>query len=138
MKVLTLKRIAQDDYSTLGVLFDERTPFAVTLERPWLDNRARVSCAPLGEYPMKLGTKPIHGLCWEFIVPNRTAMLIHKGNFVEDSEGCIIIGESFEDVQHHTIPKIVTSVQSSGKAYSEFIIRTKDEVEAKLVIVNKI
>ena len=51
MKHIELKRIACDgDRPTLGVLLNNKRPFAVTLERPWLGNRTGESCIPLGDY----------------------------------------------------------------------------------------
>ena len=48
MKTLTIKRIAEIEDGTFGVILDGDTPFAVTLERNWLDNQANVSCIPAG------------------------------------------------------------------------------------------
>ena len=136
MKVFTIKRIALNPDVTLGVFIDEKTPFALTLERPWLDNRPKVSCVPKGEYLVQRTVRPIHGNTWEVLnVPNRSAILIHKGNFVHDSEGCIILGESFEDTLSAKSDRIETTVQSSGKAYSEFMIRLTGKDQFKLIIV---
>jgi len=136
LKVLTIKRIALNPDSVLGVILDETTPFALTLERPWLDNRPSISCIPKGEYTIKRVVKLKHGECFQVMdVPNRTDILIHKGNFVEDSEGCILIGEQFEDILSTKADKVVTSIQRSGVAYSELMVRLHRQDEAKLVIL---
>lgn len=136
LKVLTLKRIAMNPEGTFGVFLDEKTPFCLTLERPWLDNRPKVSCIPRGEYTVNRVVSPRHGETWEVQnVPNRTAILIHKGNFVEDSEGCIIVGEQFEDAVSSQADKVVTMVASSGKAYHELMMRLYRKDSFKLVIL---
>jgi hypothetical protein len=41
---ITLKRISFREDGTFGVLLAGGRPFAVTLERPWRDNRRRQIC----------------------------------------------------------------------------------------------
>ena len=136
MKVLTLKRIALNPESTLGVILDGTEPFALTLELPWKDNRPNESCIPKGEYLALRTVKPIHGECYELQdVPNRSSILFHKGNFPTNSKGCIILGEQFEQTLNPDADKVVTAVLASGKAYSEFMIRLKRDMNFKLVIL---
>lgn len=135
LKVVTIKRIASLPDSMLGVMLDEGIPFCVTLERPWYDNRPEVSCIPEGEYMAKRVVKPKHGECFQIMdVPNRSDILIHKGNFPTDSQGCIIVGEQFEDVLSPAADKVVTSVQASGKAYSEFMLRLLKKDSFRLIL----
>jgi len=138
MKVLTLKRVAMTEDATFGVLIDEpSTPFCLTLEKPWRDNRPNISSIPAGEYLAKRVVRIKFGLTYEILeVPNRTNILIHKGNFSDETSGCILLGESFEDTLSKDGSKIVTGVMSSGKAYSEFITRLKNAEYFKLVIRN--
>jgi len=134
--LMVIKRIALSQDWTLGVILSEgKIPFALTMERPWLNNQKSVSCIPKGEYTCKRVVKPKHGSCFEVTnVPNRTDILIHKGNFVWDSEGCIILGENYQDVMTSKSDKPVTSVQSSGVAYHEFMMLLDKKDEFKLVI----
>ena len=75
-----------------------------TLERPWLGNERSVSCIPEGVYTMGLRTSPVvqrtsrgsHPQGWEIEdVPGRTFIMIHPGNYVRNSEGCVLIGKGF-------------------------------------------
>ncbi len=64
-----------------------------TLECPWRDNQIFVSCCPDGSYPLVAFDSPDHPDCWVLTpVPGRTGILIHVGNTVADTQGCILIG----------------------------------------------
>jgi len=133
MRRFSLFRIAQIiSDGTFGVLRDEGIPFCLTLERLWLNNRKSESCIPEGLYICKRLQSPKFGNTFEVTqVPDRTAILIHKGNIIEDSHGCIILGEQFEPLNGHN------AVLSSGKAFDEFLQRTRDLNEFELIIQNK-
>lgn len=64
-----------------------------TLELPWLENKKAVSCIPVGEYLMVWGWSPrFRRNFWRIGVPGRTGILIHKGNTLKDTSGCILVG----------------------------------------------
>ena len=94
---MRLVRLTKDaDTPTYGVLLNEGIPFALTLERPWLENMPNVSCIPAGVYKAIRHVSPTFGeTFWVQDVPGRTEILFHKGNRVSDSAGCVLIGESF-------------------------------------------
>ena len=78
-----------------GVLVVRGEVVAQTLELPWLGNRRRVSCIPCGEYVMERIESPKFGEVYEIQgVENRSEILIHKGNNVDDTSGCILVGSS--------------------------------------------
>jgi hypothetical protein len=69
-----------------------------TLERPWIGNKRTISCIPRGTYALKphnwedIDTLQFSKV-WQLMnVPNRDAILIHAGNTVDDSKGCILVG----------------------------------------------
>lgn len=94
--ILTLKRIAQRDDGTFGVLLADGCPFAVTLERPWRNNRKGESCIPVGEYTCIRVSSPKFGMTWMVRdVPGRSEILFHAGNIFTDSHGCILVAERF-------------------------------------------
>jgi len=122
MKNFTLSRVSyiDDDDTTFGVLLDEKTPFCLTLERPWLNNEVGKSCIPTGIYICSRVQSPKFGWTFEVTgVPGRTHILFHKGNLVDDSHGCIILGEQYEPLNGQD------GVLSSGKAFTEFMSRLK-------------
>jgi hypothetical protein len=74
-----------------------------TLELPNLSNQHNISCIPEGIYEVHKVTVPRLGNCFQVMnVPNRTGILIHMGNFATgkkiDTEGCILVGTSFMDI----------------------------------------
>jgi Family of unknown function (DUF5675) len=106
---MILQRIKEDLFGTLGeLLFDDRSRTGVyTLEQPWRNNEHDVSCIPLGEYLCISHNSPHFHDVWEVNdVPGRTAILIHAGNTVKDTHGCILVGL-------HTTPEGVGSSQDA-------------------------
>jgi len=116
--IITLKRIAKTPRGVFGVLLkDDGDPFAVTGEREDLNNAQGISCIPVGAYNCERIHSPHFGEVWHIQdVPNRTHILMHKGNVPEeDSEGCILVGEEFGYLGGKT------AVLSSGKGFREFM-----------------
>ena len=66
------------------------------LERPWLDNQRNVSCIPTGKYHVTFLPRSASGRYRNVYhvhnVENRSGILIHQGNLVRHSKGCLIIG----------------------------------------------
>lgn len=68
-----------------------------TLECPWRENQVFTSCCPDGSFPLVAFDSADHPNCWVLTpVPGRTGILIHVGNKVEDTQGCILIGQTQE------------------------------------------
>jgi len=64
-----------------------------TLELPWRDNRRGESCIPEGTYLARKYVSPKYGDTWIIDpVPERSGILMHAGNTVTDTEGCILVG----------------------------------------------
>lgn len=116
-----LIRISYLEKLTFGVLLDNKTPFCVTLEQPWIENRRNVSCIPEGQYACKRVYSRKFGDTFEVMdVPERSHILFHKGNLADDTHGCILVGEQYEPLGGEN------AVLASGKAFREFKDRTKD------------
>jgi hypothetical protein len=66
------------------------------LERPWLNNKPNESCIPAGDYNAIFLPRSASGKYKNIYqlqaVPGRTGILIHQGNLVDHSRGCLIIG----------------------------------------------
>ena len=130
MKTLTLKRIAEIEDGVFGVMLDGNIPFAVTLERNWLDNKNNISCIPIGSYRCVRRLYHKHGY-WTFEVTGvhgRTSILIHSGNTEDDSMGCILIGENFDHL------KSKVAILRSKEAFNEFMDRLRGQDEFTLTI----
>jgi hypothetical protein len=90
---LELKTVAVLDEGAFSVLCWDRRPFAVSVERTFEDGRPVITN---GEYKCTKSTYIKGGYpTFEIAVPGRTRILFHKGNVEEDSEGCVIVAESF-------------------------------------------
>ena len=88
-------------------------------------------CIPEGEYEIRLTNSPHFGRVYEVMnVPDRTHILIHKGNFccarghteyVTDSYGCILPGETFSRLMNKlgNAQRIVTY---SGNAFARLML----------------
>ena len=95
--------------STIGELFLNGERICDTLELPWVDNQRNISCIPEGVYPVRLrlpresATRDyLHLLVQE--VPNRDFILVHRGNFPSQTQGCLLVGLGTEqDVVHNSV-----------------------------------
>lgn len=115
---LILKRVAMDGQGTYGVLIDGTRPFAVTLERPWLNNEKSISCIPAGQYTCRRVRSPKFGNTFEVTgVPGRSHILFHKGNQVEETQGCILVAEQFGKLGNGNV-----AVLQSGQGFTEFML----------------
>lgn len=101
---ICIERVKTDEKQTEGKMYiytaqGELIFHALTIELPWRCNRRRVSCIPAGEYPTFLHHSPKFGhSLWVKNVPDRSEILIHKGNYHRDTLGCILPGKDFVDI----------------------------------------
>lgn len=72
----------------------------VTLENPWKNNQPNISCIPEGIYSLSMRNSPLvkrltgYTKGWEIInVLDRSYIMIHTGNFIIDTDGCLLVGE---------------------------------------------
>lgn len=103
MKSATLIRGPSTDQGTFGTLHtDDGLLEFNTLELPWRDNHADLSCIPAGTYQCVWHHSPSKG--WLYLLTGtepRTNVLIHSANFAGDVtqgwqsqlEGCIALGK---------------------------------------------
>lgn len=91
---LRLIRYSQSLIGTHGILsYDSGAPLCHTLELPWRNNRPMESCIPVGVYDVVKYSGTRHKNCfWVKDVKNRTSILIHEGNTIHQSTGCILVG----------------------------------------------
>lgn len=104
MKVVIMKREYKND-RTLGTLEvyngTELLKTFRSLELPFVGNQRNISCIPLGAYKVCLSHSPKFGECYRLQdVPGRDGILIHKGNYTKNTQGCILVGESWIDLNN--------------------------------------
>lgn len=96
-----------------------------TLELPWLNNTAKISCIPADTYKwMKVG--PSMSIPYDHImlidVPDRSGICIHYGNYAgakkSDILGCILTGRTIADINGDRIADITDSKKTFEKLMS--------------------
>lgn len=117
---IEILRVAQSPKETVGVLFVDGIPFCVTLELPYRENERNISRIPSNRYVVTIEATSKHGVIpVVHDVHDRNGILIHAGNSVADTEGCILVGLSFAESN-----RTVTLVESR-KALAELIRRAR-------------
>lgn len=79
----------------------DKTPVyaCITLELPWRNNERSVSHILSGVYRAIKHRSPKFGPCiWIQDVPDRSEILIHPANWVEQLRGCIAVGRFLTDI----------------------------------------
>ena len=103
MKTLTLTRIAKRADYTIGRLEDENgVKICDTLENTWRDYKGgelkvpRKSAVPEGTYQVVITKSKKFGKYLPLLVgvPGFEGIRIHSGNTVNDTEGCILVGQN--------------------------------------------
>ena len=103
MKTLTLTRIAKRADYTIGRLEDENgVKICDTLEPTWRNYKGgelkvpRKSAVPEGTYPVVVTKSKKFGKYLPLLVgvPGFEGIRIHSGNTVNDTEGCILVGQN--------------------------------------------
>ncbi len=107
MRKIILQRQIENDKQTIGIMVeasssnDEISFLSSTLELPDKDNQKFVSRIPSGIYQVKKRWSLKFGKHFHILdVPNRTCILIHRGNYFFNSTGCIIVGDKFKDINN--------------------------------------
>lgn len=114
MRRAILARLSQDEKETLGIMFLFSGLAVIgkfaTLEPPWKNNEKKTSCIPAGGYLCTPRTSPkfgdhfiLHG------VDGRDFILIHKGNYSTDTEGCILLGYEHADINRDGVIDVTRS-----------------------------
>jgi hypothetical protein len=113
MNILLERDPGPDPDKTFGTL-EAGTLVLQTIERPWIVDpdypcgHPTTSCVPVGTYELVLHDTMTHPKTFALVNPDlhiwhqpmdiphgtvgRSDILIHNGNFVGDSEGCILVG----------------------------------------------
>ena len=89
---INLFRFIFSENGTFGFILDEqKQPICFTVEEVWRNNQRNISSIPEGKYRLisrKTAKRGRHLLLQE--VPNRSLILIHAGNTIAHTKGCIL------------------------------------------------
>lgn len=96
--MIYLERFISDRTSTKGIIHDGKRTLCHTLELPWNNNKPFISCIPQGIYQVSDSTSTKFARCFRFpSVTGRSGILIHAGNSISDTLGCILVGLDITD-----------------------------------------
>lgn len=131
MKTVRLVRLQESiESGTFGVLL-YRDEMCFTLEPPDQGNAVNISSIPAGRYICSRVKHKHFGETYKLVrVPGRSGIYFHKGNWKEDTEGCILLGATVGEVDR-TKKK---AIKSSKMAFDRFMLSMKDEKVFRLVI----
>ena len=100
--MIELIRTTRSVHGTFGMLLSNGQPLCLTCEPPWRMNEVSKSCIPEGYYEYQAHVAPKFDKCWHILdVPHRTEILIHVGNTIKDTYGCILPGMRVGDWAVH-------------------------------------
>jgi len=91
MKTVILTRRYESDRTVGELESRDHELWAMTLERPWLDNQVGISCIPEGEYEVHRDKYGRHTWFAVQNVEGRTHIEMHEGSKPWHSQGCILI-----------------------------------------------
>ena len=130
---LYIKRFHKGSEGVSGHLHINGSFYCFTLERPDMDNQQRISCIPIGRYNMVLRKEVTEMttkyrnkydyFTWHLMlekVKGRSGIYIHVGNSINDSYGCILVGEQVNSIHF---------LSSSRKAYKPFYAKVTAAIE---------
>jgi hypothetical protein len=131
---LILTRVQSLEEGTYGILhFVGQAPFALTLERPWAGNEKGHSSIPAGHYRCARVMSPKFGDTFEVTnVPGRSHILFHRGNYVTDTEGCILVGNALADLDGDGVRDLAASAiawnvfKSMTRGWREFPLSIRE------------
>jgi hypothetical protein len=114
MKRAVLTRLQDDGKQTLGELsiYDGllKVFSCKTLEPAWKNNQRNISCIPAGRYGVALRSSAKYKQHFHVKnVPERSYILIHKGNFRRNTEGCVLVGRDFQRIDSDNLLDVTSS-----------------------------
>jgi len=124
-------RMEENQEGTFGILAIDRKMFCLTLELPWRQNKKNESSIYPGCYDCVRKKSWKHGETFEVKnVYNRKHILFHIGNTIDDTKGCILLGDKIGEW------KGKRAVLSSAKAFTRFMSRMDLVDRFDLIIEN--
>ena len=130
----TLLRPYHEEVQTLGTFIafnDDREEFnCKTLELPDLNNAKYISRIPSGIYCVQKRYSKTFGYHYHVKdVIGRTVILFHAGNSYHQTEGCILVGSDYYDIDNDGNLDVTNSVRTLGK----MLAFCGDEFELRII-----
>ena len=131
MIIAELIRLEEDDtFGTLGVLKIQKQIFCATLEPPDRLNERSRSSIPAQQYVCRRYSSAKYPDTFQITnVPGRDNVLFHAGNSVDDTEGCVLLGQYHGKLASHQ-----RAVLNSGQTFKSFMRMLAGEDEFHLTI----
>jgi len=139
MKLKLIRRNYRLD-GIFGELTDEDgNHICFTLEHSYADLNAKECLSPKlpnGTYTCQKGMHRLKGMQEDFEtfevmkVPGHWGILFHTGNYNEDSEGCVLLGEGLGNRYKNGV-----MLTNSKKAFAKFMTMLKDVDQFELVVI---
>lgn len=118
--LLNLIRIRRIGAATIGKMFINGGFECWTLEDAYHEQKVpHETCIPMGAYRIDVRTSPRftpiygHKMLWVKDVPGFEYILIHRGNTVSDTSGCILVGADTAG------SKLLRSTEAYDKFYNK-------------------
>lgn len=93
MRNVEIVRLETSNHGTFGTIKVDKKIVAVTLEPPENFNQKNISCIPVSQYKCSPYRSSRYGQTFIIeSVPGRSGILFHAGNYVHDTDGCILVG----------------------------------------------
>lgn len=133
MKVVVLRDLFFDQQASLGTCYiydgNKQVFKKESLERGWVDNKNRVSCIPVGVYPLVLEHSPrFKKKLWEVKnVPGRSECKFHAANYWHQLNGCIALGNNRKYIDNDLIMDVTSSRDTMRKFHE--VLSSETEVE---------
>jgi hypothetical protein len=128
--MITIKRWYHNDCAVGRLTLSGSAFQCFTLELPWLENEANVSCIPKGTYKAFKRISQRNGSVFELRnVPQRSSIQCHGGNYTRQIQGCILVGSSVTFLDADTIPDVTNSKDTLAK----LLALLPDEFEVTLL-----
>lgn len=119
MKIVEIFRHETSLQGTISLLTVDKIVFGFTMEPPKRGNERNISCIPPGQYICEPYFSKRHGQTFKVLdVYERSDILFHSGNRVDDTEGCIMVGSS---VAQTADDRILLNSRATFKKFAEAV-----------------
>ena len=130
MTLLRVERFLHHSDCEIGRVFLKGKFFCFSIEDAHRTTKIKgETCIPCGKYPLalrwspKFSSKYNHEMIWVKNVPNYEYILIHWGNTICDTEGCLIVGDKIGIINEKE--SVLNSKATYIKLYNEVINEIK-------------